>query len=136
MLDADLPDAFERELAAIPGAATARDVLDGFMALAREPIASDEEASVEYDVVRIEVVSAAEHHSIVLKREIAYLESTPDGDANVLSYSMVDVTVPRAPADAARVSRGGAAPRCRKPWPASRGKAPSKRWRSCGAPPA
>lgn len=101
MFDADLPDAFERELAAVPGAATARDVLDVFIALAREPITSDEEASVEYEVVRIEVVSGPEPHAIVLKREIAYLESTPDGDANVFSYFMVDVTVPRALSDTA-----------------------------------
>jgi hypothetical protein len=101
VFDADLPDAFEQRLATRSGQVRGRDVLDVFVALARDPIVSDEASSVEYEVVRIEAGSQPAFHSIGLKREIAYFEQTPSGGENTYSYFNVEMTFARAPAEPA-----------------------------------
>jgi hypothetical protein len=99
MYDADLPDVFDQRVAALGEQASGWDLVLAFIALAREPISSDEDSTVDFDVVRVEAGSQASLHAVGLKREMSYLEPTPDGGEASYSRFYLDMAFARAPGD-------------------------------------
>jgi len=100
MYDADLPDAFDHRVASLGDQPSGWNLVDAFIALAREPISSDEDSTVDFDVVRVEAGSQANVHAVGLKREMSYLEPTPDGGETSFSRFYLDMSFARAPGEA------------------------------------
>jgi len=100
MYDGDLPDAFDLRVASLGDQPSGWDLVDAFIALAREPISSDEDSTVDFDVVRVEAGSKADVHAVGLKREIGYLEPTPAGDDTSFSRFYLDLSFARPSGEA------------------------------------